>query len=321
MDSHRTRTSVDTHKFLHKSGRSDSLRHGGSEKVKTPCCTQRAGTKAHLKDISEGLTTSKELLKILDYTWELDERSGTTKSLVAALKCELEETQAKVGKLIQEQQVKESKIDCLMKKFAKERFTWKTKEQERIQNAVKSIARELEVEKKLKGQFERLNRKLGKELAITKASLFTIEEAFDSANTKSTKSNKQVQKTRQMFDVANISREARVQMKLSEAKCSVVDKLPSALETCFIGRIGENIITSANYNKINELIESYRKGDDTEIEDSIDSDLQSIEFNMDNNCRTYEWSYAAASRNEDFEDEIQRCNMIKDPRHRIVSGS
>lgn len=289
--------------------------------VKTPCCTQKAGTKAHLKDISEGLTTSKELLKILDYMWELDERSCTTKSVVAALKCELEETQAKVGKLIQEQQVKESKIDCLMKKFAKERFAWKTKEQERIQNAVKSIARELQVEKKLKGQFERLNRKLGNELAITKASLLTIEKAFDSANTKSTKSNKQVQKERQMLDAANISREARVQMKLSEAKCSEVDKLRSELETCLRARIGENNNDSDNYNKINELIESCRKGDDTEIEDSLDSDLQSIEFNMDNNCKTYEWSYAAALRKEDYEEEIQRCSMIKDLRDRIVSGS
>lgn len=282
--------------------------------VKSPCCR----TTAHLKDISNGLSTSKELLKILDYRWELDERSCTTKSLVAALKCELEETQAKVGKLIQEQEVKETKIDCLMKKFAKERFSWKTKEQERIQNAVKSIARELEVEKKLKGQFERLNRKLGNELAITKASLFTIEKG---ANTKSTKSNKQVQKERQMIDAANISREARIQMKLSdEARSSVVDKLRNELETCLIARIGENINESANYNKINELIETCRKGDDTEIEDSIDSDLQSIEFNMDNNCKTYEWRYAAASRKEDYEDEIQRCNMIKDLTDRIVSG-
>lgn len=282
--------------------------------VKSPCCR----TTAHLKDISNGLSTSKELLKILDYRWELDERSCTTKSLVAALKCELEETQAKVGKLIQEEEVKETKIDCLMKKFAKERFSWKTKEQERIQNAVKSIARELEVEKKLKGQFERLNRKLGNELAITKASLFTIEKG---ANTKSTKSNKQVQKERQMIDAANISREARIQMKLSdEARSSVVDKLRNELETCLIARIGENINESANYNKINELIETCRKGDDTEIEDSIDSDLQSIEFNMDNNCKTYEWRYAAASRKEDYEDEIQRCNMIKDLTDRIVSG-
>ncbi|KAL8093465.1 uncharacterized protein LOC141692747 [Apium graveolens] len=306
MDSHRTRTSVDTHNFVHRNGGSEKIRYG-SEKVKTPCCTQRAGTKVHLKDISDGLTTSKELLKILDYTWELDDRSCTTKSLVAALKCELEQTQAKVGKLIQQQEVKESKIDCLMKKFAKERFSWKTKEQERIQNAVKSMARELEVEKKLKVQFQRLNRKLGKELAITKASLFTIEKVFDSANTKSTKSNKQVQKERQMFDAANISREARVQMKLSEAKSSVVDKLRCELETCLIARIGENLNESANSNKINELIESCRKGDDTEIEDSIDSDLQSIEFNIDSNCKTYEWRYAAASRKQDYEDEIQRC--------------
>lgn len=291
--------------------------------VKTPCWAHIAGTKVHLRDISEGLTTSKELLKILDYTWELDERSCTIKSLVAALKCELDQTQVKVGNLIQEQKVEESKVDCLVKKFAKERFTWKTKEQERIQNAVKSVARELEVEKKLKGQFERLNRKLGKELAITKASLYRIEKEVDSANTKATKSNRQVQKERQMFDLANISREARVQMKLSEAKNAAVDKLRSELETCLRARIDENINEdSTNYNRINELIESHRKGEDTEIDDSLDSDLQSIEFNMDNNCKTYDWSYASASRNEDYEDDKQRCKIIKDLRdHYIVSGS
>ncbi|WOH10009.1 hypothetical protein DCAR_0729470 [Daucus carota subsp. sativus] len=255
MDSHKARTPLGSHKFLHKSGRLDSLRNVNSQKIKTPGCTQRAATKAdHLKDISEGLSTSKELLKILDYTWEMDDRSCTFKSLVAALKCELEQTEAKVGKLIQEQQVEESKMGCLMKKFAKERYLWKTKEQERIQNAVESIARELQVEKKLKCQFERLNRKLGKELATTKASIFTIEKAFDSANTRSRK--------------------------------------------------GENI-----------------NGDDTEMDYSPDSDLHSIEFNMDNNCKTYDWSFISASRKENYEDQMLRCNMIKNVRDRIVYGS
>ncbi|KAJ0086825.1 hypothetical protein Patl1_08338 [Pistacia atlantica] len=57
-----------------------------------------------------------------------------------------------------------------MKCVAEEKAAWKNKEQEVVEAAIESIAGELEVERKLGRRFESLNKKLGKELAKTKAS-------------------------------------------------------------------------------------------------------------------------------------------------------
>ncbi|KAJ4967695.1 hypothetical protein NE237_014396 [Protea cynaroides] len=223
------------------------------------------GTKNRLKDLSNGLTTSKELLKVLNQIWGLEEQHSSSMSLVSALRIEIGCARMQVEQLIQEQQSDRGEINYLMKRFAEEKAAWKTKEQERIQAAIDSVAGDLDIERKLRRRAESLNKKLGKELAETKASLSKVIKEFESERRvkevmeeacealaknigedkaeveelkrESAKVREEVEKEREMLQLADVLREERVQMKLSEAKFQfeeknvAVDKLRNELWT------------------------------------------------------------------------------------------
>ncbi|KAF2307684.1 hypothetical protein GH714_030796 [Hevea brasiliensis] len=129
------------------------------------------GAKTHLKDVSNALTTSKELLKIINRVWGNEDRPSSSMSLISALHAELERARLQVNHVIQEQRSDLNDMNYLMKCFAEEKAAWKNKEQKVVEAAIESIAGELEVEKKLRRRLESLNKKLGKELAETKSSL------------------------------------------------------------------------------------------------------------------------------------------------------
>ncbi|XP_059627744.1 uncharacterized protein At5g41620 isoform X2 [Cornus florida] len=312
------------------------------------------GVKSRLKDVSNGLTTSKEILKVLNRIWGLEEQHSSSLSLVSALRVELNRARVQVDQLIREQKSSRNEIDYLLKQFAEEKAVWKTKEQDRIHNAIASVAEELKVEKKLRRQTERLNKKLGKELADTKASLSKAVKELESEKRareileqvcdelargigedraevedlkrESAKVREEVEKERQMLQLADLLREERVQMKLLEAKYqfeeknAAVDKLRNELEGWLRTKIGEERDDgSPNFLKGEELEylrrtlqESCQNGEKEKDEgevvngkehegsDSADSDLHSIELNMDDNCKSYNWSYAydAAAQND-----------------------
>ncbi|XP_039066230.1 uncharacterized protein At5g41620-like [Hibiscus syriacus] len=132
------------------------------------------GSEARLKDIRNGLTTSKELLKVLNHVCGLEERHLSIMSLISALRVELDRARTDVDHLIREPRSYCDEMEHLMRHFAEEKAAWKRKERERIRDAIACVADELEVEKKLRRQTERLNKKLGKELADTKASLMKV---------------------------------------------------------------------------------------------------------------------------------------------------
>ncbi|KAJ6749995.1 hypothetical protein OIU85_000605 [Salix viminalis] len=236
-------------------------------RVQTPSGST-VGVKPRLKDVSNALTTSKELLKIINRVWGNEDRPSSSMSLISALHAELERARMQVNHLIQEQRSDQNEINYLMKCFAEEKAAWKNKEQKVVEAAIESIAGELDVEKKLRRRFESLNKKLGKELAETKASLSkTVKEldcekraravmeqvcdelARDFGDDKaeveelkreSAKLCEEVEKEREMMQLADVLREERVHMKLSEAKYQLeeknaaVDKLRNQLET-FLG--------------------------------------------------------------------------------------
>ncbi|KAK3008077.1 hypothetical protein RJ639_013903 [Escallonia herrerae] len=308
------------------------------------------GVKTRLKDISKGLTTSKELLKVLNRVWVPEEHHSTSKSLVSALKIELDQARILVEMLIQEERSNRDQIvHYLLKQFAEERAAWKQKEQYRIHNAITSIAKDLDVEKKLRRQTERLNKKLGKELENTRASMSkAVEElesekrareileqvcdelargigedraAVEELKKESAKVREEVEKEREMLQIADVLREERVQMKLSEAKYqfeeknAAVEMLKSELEAYLTSKRceGKRDHCSPNYDKIKELEDYLRKTlmrssqngeskkDERETgergeDDSADSDLHSIELNMDNNRKSCEWSYIDSNR-------------------------
>ncbi|KAL8152945.1 hypothetical protein V2J09_010705 [Rumex salicifolius] len=128
------------------------------------------GFKNHLKDVSNTLTTSKELLKIISRMWgQQNDRSSTSMSLISALHTELERARLQVNQMVKEERKDQNEISYLVRRFAEEKAAWKNKEKQTINAAIESIAGELEVERKLRRRVESLNKKLRKELAETKS--------------------------------------------------------------------------------------------------------------------------------------------------------
>ncbi|XP_009609019.1 uncharacterized protein At5g41620-like isoform X2 [Nicotiana tomentosiformis] len=253
-----------------------------------------------------------------------------------------------VSKLIHEHKYNHSEVDILLKKFEEEKMAWKIKEQDNIHTAITSVARELKIEKKLRNQTERLNKKLGRELADTKASLSKAVKELEGEKKdreileqvcedlarglgedraeveelkrQSAKISEEVEMERKMLQLADVMREERVQMKLSDAKYqfeeknAVVDKLRNELEAYLRSKKGhEQGGDSHNFETINELERRLRetlpithhyqdkeKGDGEVLnkeengdkDDSADSDLHSVELNMGDNGKSYQWCTA-----------------------------
>lgn len=340
------------------------------------------GTKSRLRDLSNGLTTSKELLKILNRIWGLEEQHSSSMSLISALRIELDRARDQVDQLIQEQRTDKDEINYLMKRFAEEKATWKIKERERIRAAVQSIATDLEVERKLRRRTENVNVKLSRDLAETKASLSKamkelegekkardiMEQLCDELargigedkavaeelKRESAKVREEVEKEREMLQLADVLREERVQMKLSEAKFqfeeknAAVDKLRNELESFLKTKKTKESRGYKNRSSLMEIEEQHQMrhlvrphsgtnvGDAAgEVEDgeegkeldddSAESDLHSIELNMDNS-RGYKWSYALEAAQEDakrdsVDEEIKGRKSVyeKIPRGRNIS--
>ncbi|GLT81979.1 hypothetical protein SLE2022_003990 [Rubroshorea leprosula] len=378
---HKRRTSVVSQKLQvadYKLGGLDSISNASVEietlsrgKTHVGCVI---GTKIRLKDVSNGLATSKELLKVLNRMWGLEEQPASAVSLVSALRIEIDRARIQVDQLIREQRSNRGEIEYLMKHFAEEKAAWKKKERERIRGAIACIAEELEVEKKLRRQTERLNKKLGKELADAKAALSKAMKELESEKRakdileqvcdelakgigedraeveelkrESEKVKEEVEKEREMLQFADVLREERVHMKLSEAKYhfeeknEVIEKLKNELEA-YLRTKGEKESASGspNLQRIKEL-EAYLKeidfGSCRTVEredgragvvdggecdngqyrisvDSADSDLHSIELNMDNNNMSYKWSYACP---KDVQGDTKKVSVDKESKGR-----
>lgn len=306
------------------------------------------GARTRLKDVSNALTTSKELLKIISRIWGHEDQPSSSMSLISALHAELERARLHVNQLIQEQRSDQSEINYLMKCFAEEKAAWKSKEQQVIEAAIESIGGELEVERKLRRRFESLNKKLGRELAETKTSLVKAvkelecekrareimeqvcdELAQDVGEDKDeveeiereSKVREEAEKEREILQFADVLREERAQSKLSEAKYqfeeknAAVEKLKNELEVFMRSKKakekGHGCLNHDNFSEIAAYLSRTHFGNlqneenegDGEVEDGVDcedesaeSDLHSIELNMDNNNKSYKWTSSGVSR-------------------------
>ncbi|VFR02720.1 unnamed protein product [Cuscuta campestris] len=338
---HRRRASTGSQKLVHSQHHHDddfpvclnqetTTNHGGRR--------SHSQTRHGLKEVRRGLTTSKELLKLLTRFWGMADQQSTCLSLISALKTELDQVSAQVTKTIQ------GETDSLLKRFEEER----AKERRRVHSAMESLVGELKSEKRMRRQTERLNKNLGRELASAKASLSEaakeaeserrareiLEQVCDelgrgisedraeveALKREAARVREEVDKEREMLQLADVLREERVQMKLSEAKFefeeknAVVEELKSELESYLRfkkgGRGGgevEEEESSPSYERIKALEKHLRetlpsngpktkthKDDDDNDEDDDsgcgDSDLHSIELCVDENHKSYEWA-------------------------------
>ncbi|XP_077250169.1 uncharacterized protein LOC143889736 [Tasmannia lanceolata] len=346
------------------------------------------GAKNRLRDVSNGLTTSKELLKILNRVWGLEEKHSSSVPLISALRGELERVRIQVDQLIQEQKSERDEINYLMKRFSEEKAAWKGKEQEKIRATIQTIAGDLEVERKLRRRTENMNVKLSKELAETKASLSKAMKELESERRargimeqvcdelargigddkaeveelkmECAKVQEEVEKEREMLQLADVWREERVQMKLSEAKFQLeeknaaVDKLRSELEaflrtkrtkeTRGLYKNHGGMVEAELQRQLSGLSKTYlgidrgaeleegdtengEEGKEVEEEDdSAESDLHSIELNMDNERKSYNWSCATGAGEDNpkrasIEEEIKGRKSISEkyPRGSSIS--
>ncbi|KAL3326923.1 hypothetical protein AABB24_037571 [Solanum stoloniferum] len=323
----------------HNVGMLDSLSSASFMELETRSRAQTprgsvAGFGSRLKDVSNALTTSKELLKIINRIWAHADQPSSSTSLVSALHAELERARLQVNQLIQDQRSDQNEINYLLKCFAEEKAAWKNKEQLAVEAAIESVANELEVERKLRRRFESLNKKLGKELSESKASFVKAVNELESEKRarevmeqvcdelardigedraeaeemkrESAKVQEEIEQEREMLQLADRLREERAHVKLSEAKNhfeeknSAIDKLRKQLEG-FLGKKKTKGKRNSSLNfRNNEDTASLskEKDDDGEVEnvaecgeDSAESDLHSIELNMDNSNKSYNWAY------------------------------
>ncbi|MED6169192.1 hypothetical protein PIB30_019305 [Stylosanthes scabra] len=317
----------------------------------------RVGFKNPMKEARNGISACKKLLRVLNEMC-IQEQHSSSIHLILAMRSELDRVGNQIDELIQDQGSNKNDIECLMKNFEQEKSAWRRRERERIREAVTRIAQDLEVEKKLRRQTEKLNKKIAREMAGAKASYLKVSkdlerekrakeifqqvcdelakgigedrEQVEKLKMESAKVRQEVEKEREMLQIADVLREERVQMKLSEAKYqyeeknAVLEKLRNELEGFMRTKEEENgdVDVNLELKRLKDL-ESYLSTSCWEfqnpvkinsgLDDGDESDLQSIELNMDNDNKSYKWSYACENVAE------ERVSVEKDKGRKSIS--
>ncbi|KAF7826123.1 hypothetical protein G2W53_017287 [Senna tora] len=119
---------------------------------------------------SYNLKTSKELLKVLNRIWSLEEQHSSSISVMRALKMELDLSRSRVKELVQEKQLDRQEMEDLMKHMTEDKLVKKSKERDEFKAAFQSVKEELEDERRLRKHSESLHRKLARELSEMKSS-------------------------------------------------------------------------------------------------------------------------------------------------------
>uniref|UniRef100_J3MEJ5 Intracellular protein transport protein USO1-like n=1 Tax=Oryza brachyantha TaxID=4533 RepID=J3MEJ5_ORYBR len=115
------------------------------------------------------LKTSTELLKVLNRIWSLEEQHAADVLAMKGLKSELQHAHVKVQELMQERQRHHYEIDSLVRQVSEDKMARKSKDQEKVKAALRSLQEELEDERHLRKHSESLHRKLKKELSEMKS--------------------------------------------------------------------------------------------------------------------------------------------------------
>ncbi|CAJ1961224.1 unnamed protein product [Sphenostylis stenocarpa] len=126
--------------------------------------------KGWITESSRNPKTSRELLKVLNHIWCLEEQHASNLSVVKALKRELDLSRAQVKELQQENQLNEHEMENLLKQITEEKLVRKNKEHDKIKASIQSVMQEMEDERRLRKHSESLHRRLARELSEVKSS-------------------------------------------------------------------------------------------------------------------------------------------------------
>jgi hypothetical protein len=133
----------------------------------TPSCSSEIIKTKH----GEGrysLKTSTELLKVLNRIWTLEEQHESHNSLVKSLNVELHNAHLRVKEL-----------EGLLKHVSEEKLVRKSREKEKLKEAVQSLQEELLEEKRVRKHTESLNKKLGKNMDELKGVFLKVVKDLD----------------------------------------------------------------------------------------------------------------------------------------------
>ncbi|KAL9320447.1 hypothetical protein ACSQ67_012286 [Phaseolus vulgaris] len=126
--------------------------------------------KGWITESSRNPKTSRELLKVLNHIWCLEEQHASNLSVVKALKMELDLSRAQVKELQQEKQLNKHEMENLMKQRTEEKIVRKNKEHDKVKAAIQSVMKEIKDERRLRKHSESLHRRLAWELSEGKSS-------------------------------------------------------------------------------------------------------------------------------------------------------
>ncbi|KAF8697173.1 hypothetical protein HU200_036172 [Digitaria exilis] len=309
----------------------------------------------NLQDLHNSLIASKELVKVLAHIWGPGELNPSTVSLISALSSEVDVARAHVRRLIRERKSDAHEIEGLKKQLTEEMESWKVKQKEKVANALQFIVSELDTEKKSRKKAEKANKKLSVALANTEASLQAATKELErerksrgrvekicselirgidedkaeveALKRETEKAQEELQKEREMLQLADEWREQRVQMKLLEArlqfeeKNAAVNQLRDELQAYLYTREEQEPtndpmqLSQASENGAAACgASAYRNGgncsdggEDNASED--DGDMHSIELNVDGISKTCTWSYTPSSKGRQVHESFSDRGM------------
>ncbi|CAA7061101.1 unnamed protein product [Microthlaspi erraticum] len=242
--------------------------------------------KTRFKNVSDGLRTSKELVKVLKRIGELgDDHKKASNRLISALTCELDRARSSLKHLMSEFDAEEEEKRMMREKLQEE-----------------AVA-----ERKLRLRTEKMNRRLGRELAEAKETerkmkeemerekraKDVLEEVCDELARGIGDDKKEMEKEREMMHIADVLREERVQMKLMEAKFEFEEK-HAAVER--LKKELRRVLDGQGSSEIRRMLEVMDGSDDEE-----ESDLKSIELNMESGSK---WGYVESRRDRRTESRF-----------------
>jgi hypothetical protein len=291
----------------------------------------------NLEDLQNSLIASKELVKVLAHIWGPGELNPSIASLISALRSELVVARSHVRKLIKEQKSDAFEIEDLKKQLTEEMESWKVKQKEKIANALRFVVSELDTEKQSRKRAEKTNKKFSVALANTEASLHAVMKELErerkykgrlekicnelirgidedkavvqALKRETEKAQQELQKEREMLQLADEWREQRVQMKLLEARVQFEEK--NAAVNQLRDELQAYLDTKKEQEPLNDPMELShaseigntaadlvpdRNGGNISEDASEGSDIHSIELNVDGINRTYTWSYTPSSK-------------------------
>ncbi|KAJ1259307.1 hypothetical protein BS78_10G143900 [Paspalum vaginatum] len=141
--------------------------------------TRSLDCNARFRQTGNDIRTSTELLKVLNRIWSLEEQHAADVSAMKGLKRELHHAQVCIQELMQERQRYHHEIDSLARQVTEDKMARRTKDQEKIKAALRSLQEELEDERRLRKHSETLHRKIGKELSEMKSAFCKAVKALE----------------------------------------------------------------------------------------------------------------------------------------------